>query len=228
VDGSGLLTSPALLLACTTTALTGSAPLPRQARLIGPVLGGRPAGPGFDWGWLDPGRRHVLVTVGTLADGIATGFCERAMAALAPLAAGVQAILVAPPGSLPAPPPNVLVTPRVPLLELLPRLDAVVCHGGMNTVCEALAHAVPLVVAPIRHDQPVAAAQVAAAGAGLRVAFRRVRTGELRAAVLRVLHDTRFRAAAKEICENFTAAGGEEAAAGYLARLLSGSGNIPK
>jgi zeaxanthin glucosyltransferase len=226
--GRGLLASPSLLLACTTTALTGAAPLPAQAQLTGPVLGGRPAGPGFDWEWLDHGRRHVLVTVGTLADGIATRFCQRAAAALAPLAGEVQAVVVAPDGALPDPPPNVLVVPRVPVLELMPRLDAVVCHGGMNTVGEALAHAVPLVVAPIRHDQPVAAAQVAAAGAGVRVPFGRVRPGQLRAAVLRVLDDPGFRAAAKEICESFTTAGGGDAAAGYLTRLASDSGNIHK
>jgi UDP:flavonoid glycosyltransferase YjiC (YdhE family) len=225
---SGLLASPSLLLACTTTALTGAAPLPAQAQLIGPVLGGRPAGPAFEWGWLDPGRRHVLVTVGTLAADIAAGFCERAVAALAPLAGEVQAIVVAPAGALPDPPANVLVAPQVPLLELMPRLDAVVCHGGMNTVREALAHAVPLVIAPIRHDQPVAAAQVAAAGAGLRVPFTRVRPGELRTAVQRLLHDPGYRGAANEIRESFRAAGGEDAAAEHLTRLASRSGNIHK
>jgi zeaxanthin glucosyltransferase len=47
--GGGLLASPSLLLGCTTTALTGAAPLPAQAQLTGPVLGGRPAGPGAAW-----------------------------------------------------------------------------------------------------------------------------------------------------------------------------------
>ena len=43
-----------------------------------------------------------------------------------------------------------------------------VTHGGHNTVCEALAHGLPLVVAPIRDDQPTVAAQVVQAGAGVR------------------------------------------------------------
>jgi UDP:flavonoid glycosyltransferase YjiC (YdhE family) len=223
----GLLWSPSLALACTTRALAGDAPLPGQARLVGPVLGGRPAGPGFAWEWLETGSRHVLVTVGTLAEDLATGFCERAVAALAPLAPRVRAIVVAPDGVLPGPPPGVLVTPRVPLLELMPRLDAVVCHGGMNTVCEALAHGVPLVVAPIRHDQPVAAAQVAAAGAGLRVPFARVRPGQLREAVTRVLAESSFAAAAARIRESFMSAGGERAAAEHLTRFAAGNGKYP-
>lgn len=40
-------------------------------------------------------------------------------------------------------------------------------------MCEALWHAVPLVVAPIRDDQPVVAGQVTDAGAGVRVRFGR-------------------------------------------------------
>ena len=72
----------------------------------------------------------------------------------------MQAIIVGPPDLLPDPPGNVLVVPSVPMLALLPRLDAVISHGGMNTVCETLAHGVPLVLAPIRHDQPVVASQV--------------------------------------------------------------------
>ena len=84
-------------------------------------------------------------------------------------------------------PPHILAVPQVPLLDLIPHLDAVTCHGGMNTVGEALAHGVPLVVAPIRHDQPITAAQVVAAAAGIRVRFARVRPAQLRAAVTAVL-----------------------------------------
>src|SRR5690606_14277378 len=94
-----------------------------------------------------------------------------------------RGVVVAPPDLVGPVPSNVLVVPRVPQLDLLPRLDAVVCHAGHNTVCEALAHGVPLVVAPIRDDQPTIAAQVEAAGAGVRVMFRRVGVEGLRAAV---------------------------------------------
>ena len=69
-----------------------------------------------------------------------------------------------------------------------------VTHGGHNTVCEALAHGLPLVVAPIRDDQPIIAEQVVAAGAGVRVKFGRVSTEGLRAAIDRVLTDPDLRA----------------------------------
>jgi UDP:flavonoid glycosyltransferase YjiC (YdhE family) len=89
----------------------------------------------------------------------------------------------------------------------------------MNTVCEALAHGVPLVLAPIRHDQPVVASQVVRAGAGLRVPFSRVRPGQLRAALTAVLDDPAYRAAAERVRDSFAAAGGAPAAATHLESL---------
>jgi hypothetical protein len=131
------------------------------------------------------------------------GHCERrgsgrfyatAAAALADLP--VQAIFAAPPELVPEVPSNVIMQRRVPQLALLPHVDAVVCHGGHNTVCEALAHGLPLVIAPIKDDQPIVADQVVAAGAGLRVKFGRVQAPELRAAVRRILDEPSFRDAA--------------------------------
>jgi MGT family glycosyltransferase len=211
--------SPYLVVAFTGTALSGSGPYPEHYVLVGASMSDRPRGPDFPWDWLDPAREHVLVTVGTLATGVADDFYGRALAALAPLGERLQGILVAPTEALPDPPPHLLVTPRVPMLELMPHLSAVVSHGGLNTVCEALAHGVPLVVAPIRHDQPILAGQVAAAGAGIRVRFRRVSPEQLRAAVTTVLDAPRYRAAAERVRDSFAAAGGARAAAERIERL---------
>jgi MGT family glycosyltransferase len=211
--------SPHLVLAFTGTALTGPHPFPEHFALVGPILAERPADPDFPWEWLDPRRQHVVVTVGTLAGDLAGDFYARAAAALGPLGHRLQAILVTDPAAVPDPPANVLVRHRVPLLELLPRLDAVVSHGGMNTVCESLANGVPLVVAPIRHDQPVNAAQVVAAGAGVRVPFARVGPRRLRDAVLEVVDEPGYRLAAAAIRDSFAAAGGARAAADKIEPL---------
>jgi zeaxanthin glucosyltransferase len=211
--------SPHLVLACTTAALTGDVVFPDHFALVGPMLAGRPSGPDFPWDRLDAGRRHVLVTVGTLAADIAKDFYAMAAGAMAPLGGRLQAIVVAPAGSLPDLPPHILTTAQAPLLELMPHLDAVLCHGGMNTVGEALAHGIPLVIAPIRHDQPVTAAQVVAAGAGIRVRFARAGAAQLRAAVTAVLDDPAYRAAARRVGASFAAAGGAAAAAERLEKL---------
>lgn len=213
--------SPHLVLALTSSALVGAAPLPPQCRLVGPILGSRPGDPEMTFPDWDPGRQHVLVTVGTLSDHLAETFYPRVAAAMGLLADRVQAILIAPPAAVPDPGP-LLVAERVPMLRLLPRLDAVVCHGGMGTVTEALAHGVPLVVAPIRHDQPMLARQVAEAGAGIAVSFQSVTEAELAGAVSALLDQPEYRAAARRVADSFAAAGGSQAAVAELARLAAG------
>jgi zeaxanthin glucosyltransferase len=210
-DGFDPLFSPYLVIAFTTSALTGDVPFPAHFALVGPAMRERHCD--FAWERLDPARRKVLITLGSMSAGLAGNFYQRAAAAVAPLGATVQAIVAGPTGLLPGPPDNVLVVPWVPMLALLPRLDAVLSHGGMNTVCETLAHGVPLVLAPIRNDQPVVAAQVVRAGAGIRVPFSRVSPGQLRSALLQVLDDSSYRHAAMKIGDSFAAAGGAAAAA---------------
>ncbi|HEY0805830.1 MAG TPA: nucleotide disphospho-sugar-binding domain-containing protein [Pseudonocardiaceae bacterium] len=211
--------SPYLTLAYTTPELVGTTTLDDRVRLVGPMLTARPGAPDFPYDWLDPDRKHVLITMGTLAGDVATDFYGRAIEAFTPLAEQLQVIIVAPPGELPEPPEHIMITPSVPLLRLMPRLDVVVGHGGINTVAEALSNGVPMVIAPIRHDQPIVAAQVAAAGAGLRVKFRRVRPTELATAVTTVLADPSYRDGATRIAESFRAAGGSAAAVRLLERL---------
>jgi UDP:flavonoid glycosyltransferase YjiC (YdhE family) len=95
-------------------------------------------------------------------------------------------------------------------------------------VCEALWHGVPLVVAPIRDDQPVVAAQVADAGAGVRVRFGRADAARLGAAIDVVLDEPGYRAAAGRIRTAFRAAGGAGAAASHLERLAATGGTTPE
>lgn len=218
--------SPYLTVAFTGTALTGPHPFPDHFALVGPAVAARRDAPDFPWSWLDGRRQLVLVTVGTLSEDIAGGFYSRMMAALAPLGDWLQAVLVVPPEALPEPPAHVLVRRRVPVLDLLPHTRAVVCHGGLNTVCEALAQAVPLVIAPIRDDQPVIASQVVAAGAGERVPFGRATPLELRQALCRVLDVPGYTAAARRVAAQFAAAGGTARAADRLEQLAR-SGAAP-
>jgi len=221
-DALDLRFSPHLVIALTTSALTGAAPLPGRCVLVGPALGRRPAVPGFAWDEWDQGRRHVLVTVGTASEHMASDFYARALLGLGPMADRLQPVLVASADLVPDPPRYALSAPRVPMLDLLPRLDAVICHGGMGTVTEALAHGVPLVLAPMRHDQPVVARQVAEAGAGIEVSFASATPAAIADAVSAVLEEPGYRACARAIGDSFAAAGGARAAAAHLAALATG------
>jgi MGT family glycosyltransferase len=209
--------SPELVLVLSTAALVGPTDaFPPQYRFVGPSIQDRPDPTPFPWEALREGPR-VLVSLGTVSADRGDDFYATVVQALGGQA--MQVILVAPDGRVTSPPENFIVRSRVPQLALLPSVQAVVSHGGHNTVCESLANGIPLVVAPIRDDQPIVANQVVAAGAGLRVRFGRLSPATLRGAVLRVLGEPEFRAAAKRVAESFAAVGGASLAAKHLEEL---------
>ncbi|MBV9058630.1 MAG: glycosyltransferase family 1 protein [Pseudonocardiales bacterium] len=209
-----------LVLAFTTEVLVGSVhTFPGHYVFVGPSIGIRRRMVTFPWDWLDPSRQHVLISLGTVSPSIGRRFFATAVEAVAPLSDRLQAVIVAPPDLVDVPHEHVLIREFIPQLDLLPHLHAVVSHGGHNTVCETLAHGVPLVVAPIRDDQPVIAHQVTEAGAGLRIQFGRVSPADLRSAIIRVLDDPSYRSAAQRIQTSFTTAGGAAAAADHLEKL---------
>jgi MGT family glycosyltransferase len=220
--------SPYLVIVFTPPALCSCWSFPDHFALVGPAQSDQLPQPDFPWDWLDPRRRQVLVTVGTLAQDVAADsahFYARIVEALRPLAGRLQGIVVAPAGAVPDPPAHLLVLPRVPQRALMPHLDAVVCHAGVNTVGEALSYGIPLVLAPIRHDQPINAAQVVRAGAGIRVKFSRASPDRLRAAVSEVLEDPAYAQAARRIRDSLATAGGGRAAAQRLERLARSAGS---
>ncbi|MDO0924669.1 glycosyltransferase [Streptomyces sp. TG1A-8] len=215
--------SPYGVLAFTSRALLGDAALPwERVHLVGPVVADRPQDPGFPWDALDPSRDLVFVSLGTANTDAGARFLGEAVRALGMLADRVQGVVADPGGHLTDPPPGILVRPYVPQLELLGRARAVVSHSGHNTVCEALWHGLPLVLAPIRDDQPIVARQVVEAGAGVRVRFGRVDAPKLAEALRTVLDDTGpHRAAAAAIGRSLRAAGGQRAAADHLEQLVA-------
>jgi UDP:flavonoid glycosyltransferase YjiC (YdhE family) len=206
-----------LVLAFTTPALAG--PVDLGATFVGPSIADRP---GADFArpsrW-DETHPTVLVTLGTANVDAGERFLTACAHALAERP--VNAILLDPAGVLGPQPPNLLVAERVRQLAVLPRISAVVCHGGHNTVCEALWHGVPLVVAPIRDDQPIIADQVVDAGAGIRLRFTRANAEQIGTAIDSVLGQTSYRDAARIVGESFRQAGGALAAADALIQLAA-------
>lgn len=68
------------------------------------------------------------------------------------------------PGELPQ---NIRHFDYVPFSAILPRVAALVHHGGIGTVAQAIAAGIPQVIRPMAHDQPDNAARVERLGIGV-------------------------------------------------------------
>jgi UDP:flavonoid glycosyltransferase YjiC (YdhE family) len=107
------------------------------------------------------------------------------------------------PGVLGAIPANVHVEEWVPQRDVLPRVAALVCHGGSGTLLGGLAAGVPLVIVPMFADQPHNGRLVAAAGAGLTLI--KPDAAALQAAVQRALEAPEVRREARRLAEEIAA-----------------------
>lgn len=213
--------SPRLVLAYSSEELSGRhAELESTLRYVGPSIAERPSDPEFPWHALpEPGTKPiVLISVGT-ANVDAGGDFLRACAQAVAARPDIFVVIADPANAVTDPPPNALTAPHVPQLELLPRVSAVVCHAGQNTVCESLYHGIPLVLAPIRDDQPIVAQQAVDAGVAERIRFGRARAEQIGMALDKILTQPAYRAAAERVAASFKAAGGVGAAVQALVQL---------
>jgi MGT family glycosyltransferase len=204
-----------LTIVCSLRELPRPADFPAHYVFIGAATGPRAPAPPFPFETLDD-RPLVLVSLGTVTRQAGGRFLRAAVEALADVTPAVRAVVVAADGLLETVPPNVIVRPYVPQLALLARASLVISHAGNNTVCETLAAGRPMVLAPVRDDQPTIADQVVRAGAGERVRFGRIGPDELREVIHRLLTEPSYRAAAERLATGFAAAGGASAAADAL------------
>lgn len=219
-DGFDPRYSPHLMLVYSVPGLVGEAvgaELPVE--FVGPVVREDLTPTPFPWEWLDRHDVNLYVSLGTVSFDVGEGFLRRAVEAVADRPYG--AVVIGPAAWQDAAPANVLMREWVPQVELLPHIDAVVCHAGHNTSVGALTAGVPVVCAPIRDDQPIIAAQVVHAGAGVRIGFSRARPDEIAAAVQTVLDEPSYRQSAGRIADALRTAGGAPAAADHLEALVS-------
>jgi MGT family glycosyltransferase len=148
---------------------------PRQAlpacfHAVGPL---RPDAPGHSGPWpIDPARPFIFASLGTL-QGNRYDMFKRMASATRQLDAQ---LLIAHCGGLDTRHEQRLlragatwVTDFSPQQWALQHADAVVTHGGLNTVMDAIAARTPMLVMPIAFDQPGVASRVAHAGIGLQL-----------------------------------------------------------
>jgi MGT family glycosyltransferase len=208
--------SPSLVLLYTSRRfIGGDRRFPPHFRFVGPALENRPENVEFPWHELRSGRR-VFVSLGTQFALRGEKFFRTTVEALEDIPE--QVIMHVPAQITLRAPANFIIRPWVPLLRLLPMIDAIVSHAG-TTVMEGLAHGLPAVVAPVTQDQFIFARCAVDAGAARRVSFGRVLPAQLRESVRAVLDEPSYSDAAREVRESFREAGGVAAAAAAIEQL---------
>lgn len=153
--------------------------------------------------WLDglQGAPTVYFTLGTVFNLESGDLFARVLAGLRELPVNVVAT-VGPqmdPAELGPLPDNIHVERYIPHSLILPRCSAVVSHGGSGTVIGALAHGLPLVVAPMGADQPLNAARCRELGVAWVLDAVRATPETVREAVSAVLADPSYRRAAERM-----------------------------
>jgi MGT family glycosyltransferase len=110
----------------------------------------------------------------------------------------------------------------LPQTSILPQVDAVITHGGNNTVTECLYFGKPMVVLPVFWDQYDNAQRMHETGLGIRLDTYGHAPEELPAAVERLLGDERLRARLDALSRRLRAAPGTERAADLIERVTAG------
>jgi len=218
-EAGSIACSTLATLVFTSKAFFGEMELAEHFKFIGPVFNRRKTVVPFNWdAFNDIKQPKILVSIGTTFDHEhKKNFFTKVIEAFA--AENLHVVVVSDPALFESWPANFTVQREVPQLDLLPHLDAVVCHGGHNTVCETLMHGLPMVVIPIAYDQSHVAGRVFRVGAGERLNFNRFKAGHLKEAVNKVMQDGSYKMAAEEIKQSFTDAGGTASAADLLETL---------
>jgi MGT family glycosyltransferase len=219
-DASSIACSSLLTMVLTSQLFFGEMELPACYRFTGPVINRRAVKLTFDWYRLQASNRpKILVSIGTTFDHEhKKSFFAKVIEAFGN--EELTVVVVSDPALFDQWPTNFIVKPQVPQLELLPHLDAVVCHGGHNTVCETLLNGLPMVVIPIAYDQSHVAGRVVRTGAGLRLNFNRFKASHLKDAVNEILSTPDYKAAAEQLKQSFLDAGGTETAADLLEQVV--------
>jgi UDP:flavonoid glycosyltransferase YjiC (YdhE family) len=109
----------------------------------------------------------------------------------------------------------------LPQTSVLPHVDAVITHGGNNTVTECMWFGKPMIVLPIFWDQHDNAQRLDETGYGLRLPTYSLDEEQLSAALTRVLTDDAMRARCAAAGERLRRRPGTVLAADLIERVAA-------
>lgn len=198
----------------TSQTFAGFEEKPPHMHFVGPVKG-RPNLAPFDWERLKQATTpKIFVSLGTLLVDIRAAFFKKLITAFENQP--VTIVAATNPDIFEKWPDNFIVNGFVPQSELMPYMDAVICHGGFNTVNDTFTNGLPMLITPIAYDHFHTAKLIEQAGCGISIRYKRLRTDELRNTVFELLENPKYRDAAQKIKETFIEAGGNDKAVQLL------------
>jgi MGT family glycosyltransferase len=179
-----------------------------KVRYIGalPTPVGQPTLPEW-WQHLDPTKRLVLVTQGTVAN---RDFGQVIAPALVALGGRKDVAIIVTTGGQPvesipvAIPSNARIASFLPYAQIMPEIDLLITNGGYGTVNMAISHGVPIISAGLTEDKEEVSAHVQWSGAGIDLRTNQATPEAIKHAVDEIFTRPGYRERAQELSLEFS------------------------
>jgi len=193
--------------------------------------------PRFQWGRIDEGKKLLYCSLGTQShwshEGTNHDSHRRTLrnflqAVVSAMAARTNWQLVMSLGTqlraedFHSVPPNALLVSEAPQLEILKKASLAITHGGLNTVKECIFFGVPMLVFPLRGDQPSNAARVTYHGLGVAANIQTASVESIGSLIDKIERDSGFRSRVDAMRKVFIRVEREERAVPIIENFLAG------
>jgi MGT family glycosyltransferase len=178
-----------------------------KVRYIGalPTPAGQPKLPDW-WQQIDPTKRLVLVTQGTIANRDLGQIIAPALVALG----GREDVTIIvttggqPVESIPvALPSNARIASFLPYAQIMPEVDLLITNGGYGTVNMAISHGIPVISAGLTEDKEEVSAHVQWSGAGIDLRANQATSQAIRHALDEIFTQPGYRERAQQLSLEF-------------------------
>ena len=178
-----------------------------KVRYIGalPTPAGQPTLPEW-WQQLDPTKRLVLVTQGTVAN---RDLGQVVAPALVALGGREDVTIIVTTGGEPAEsipvaiPSNARIASFLPYAQIMPEIDLLITNGGYGTVNMAISHGIPIISAGLTEDKEEVSAHVQWSGAGIDLRTNQATPEAIRHAVDEIFTQPGYRERAQQLSLEF-------------------------
>src|SRR5580704_18102936 len=178
-----------------------------KVRFVGALLAptGQPELPDW-WQQIDPTKRLVLVTQGTIANRDLGQVIAPALVALGGREDVTDIVTTGgqPAEAIPvAIPANARITSFLPYAQIMPEIDLLITNGGYGTVNMAISHGIPIISAGLTEDKEEVAAHVQWSGAGIDLRTNQATPEAIEHAVNEIFTQPGYRERAQQLSFEF-------------------------